>query len=70
MAKVKIQAGTNSEEDLPTPGTASTKKAKKEGAVALLTRILKERGFAGWYQVCVNGTNDSRIEAHEINSRE
>ena len=53
MAKVKIQAGTqNADDELTTTApTASSKKAKKDGAVALLTRILKEDGFVGWYQV-------------------
>lgn len=52
MAKVKIQAGTgNSDEDLPTPASASSKKSRKDGAIDLLTRIFKERGLTGWYQV-------------------
>ncbi|KAL5526547.1 hypothetical protein ACEPAF_8271 [Sanghuangporus sanghuang] len=52
MAKVKIQAGTQKPDDeLPTTAPASSKgKANKDGAVTLLTRILKERGLVGWYQ--------------------
>ena len=58
MAKVRIQAGYQdddvSEEDEKLPGPSSrpsTKKRKDIGAVALLTKVLKEQGFAGWYQV-------------------
>lgn len=52
MAKVKIQAGTQgSVVDLPAPGSTSSKKMKQDGAVTLLSRILRQQGFSGWYQV-------------------
>ncbi|EJD06515.1 adenine nucleotide transporter [Fomitiporia mediterranea MF3/22] len=51
MAKVKIQAGTqNADAELPSPGSAFAKKPKNDGAITLLTRIVKERGLIGWYQ--------------------
>ncbi len=54
MAKVRIQAGTASETDevLPSPSSGAKKvKAKADDAIPLLARVLKEEGFAGWYQV-------------------
>jgi len=51
MAKVKIQAGTQSSEDeLPGPSSSSNKRKKPVGAVSLLARVLKDQGFTGWYQ--------------------
>ena len=54
MAKVRIQAGTHEsdgEDELPEPASSLKKKAKQNSAVALLTRVLKEQGITGWYQV-------------------
>ena len=51
MAKVKIQAGT-ADSSLPVPAS-STRKPKQDGAVTLLTNILKTQGFLGWYKVCI-----------------
>ena len=56
MAKVRIQAGTNTG-TLPPPATtpssssssSSTSKSSGEGAVTLLARVLREQGLAGWY---------------------
>ena len=52
MAKVRIQAGSAGGETLPTPATsAAGKKPKGLGAVELLTKVWKEDGPTGWYQV-------------------
>ena len=53
MAKVRIQAGTDENEDdkLPEPAASSQKKDKRNSAVALLARVLKEQGIIGWYRV-------------------
>ncbi|KAI5119427.1 hypothetical protein M0805_009878 [Coniferiporia weirii] len=51
MAKVRIQAGTQKAGDeLPSPADGSAKKPKHDGAIVLLTRVLKEQGLLGWYQ--------------------
>ncbi|PAV16154.1 adenine nucleotide transporter [Pyrrhoderma noxium] len=52
MAKVRIQAGTDENEDdkLPEPAASSQKKDKRNSAVALLARVLKEQGIIGWYR--------------------
>lgn len=51
MAKVRIQAGTQSSgAELPSP-SSSSKKAKSDGAIELLTRVLREQGLSGWYKV-------------------
>ncbi|KAH8117994.1 adenine nucleotide transporter [Phellopilus nigrolimitatus] len=51
MAKVRIQAGTQGADGtLPSTVSDSSKKAKQDGAVTLLTRVLKEQGLLGWYQ--------------------
>lgn len=56
MAKVRIQAGhsTDDEEEESLPGPSSkpmTRRKKDVGAVTLLSKVLKEQGFTGWYQV-------------------
>ena len=52
MAKVRIQAGTDENDDkLPEPAASSQKKDKRNSAVALLARVLKEQGIIGWYRV-------------------
>ena len=53
MAKVRIQAGTDENEDdkLPEPVASSQKKDTRNSAVALLARVLKEQGIIGWYRV-------------------
>lgn len=60
MAKVRIQAGTQSassssstSSSLPTPASSKTpytKPSSSDGAVALLTRVLREQGLSGWYK--------------------
>ena len=50
MAKVRIQAGTDKDSGtLPT--TNSKAKPQSTGAVEILRRVLREKGFLGWYQV-------------------
>ena len=57
MAKVRIQAGTAEEADdeLPVPSSSKQKKkVRTDSAIPLLKRVLKEKGFTGWYQVCTS----------------
>ena len=55
MAKVRIQAGRERDEDEVLPvsnGDANSRRLRKEkGAVGILTDEYNERGFSGWYQV-------------------
>jgi len=51
MAKVRIQAGTqDTGEELPRHSPESEAQKKPDGAVALLSKVLREQGFTGWYQ--------------------
>lgn len=55
MAKIRIQAGTEEEEveddELPVHNGERHKHIHDKGAIEILSEVLNERGFVGWYQV-------------------
>ncbi len=56
MAKVRIQTrkkGGDESEDgtLPEPANTGNRNRKNEGAVDILSRVLRKEGFLGWYKV-------------------
>ena len=57
MAKVRIQTRKKDAEGgedgtLPQPANGSGQRRQNEGAVEILTRVLRTEGFLGWYKVC------------------
>lgn len=42
------------------------KPVKPDGAVALLTKVLKEQGFKGWYQVRIEALNATFLEIYGL----
>src|SRR6266702_5387750 len=58
MAKVRIQTrqkGAEEEETengtLPANGNGGVRRPRDEGAVDILSRVLRTEGFSGWYKV-------------------
>ena len=57
MAKVRIQTRKKDADEgedgaLPQPANGSARRRQDEGAVDILTRVLRTEGFLGWYKVC------------------
>jgi len=56
MAKVRIQTRQKGAEEetengaLPAPANGSARRPRDEGAVDILTRVLRTEGFLGWYK--------------------
>ena len=56
MAKVRIQTrqkGSEEEENgaLPAPANGNARRPRDEGAIDILSRVLRTEGFSGWYKV-------------------
>lgn len=56
MAKVRVQAKTTDDDDaadLNEKGATGPTKRVSKGALGVLKKTFAEKGFKGWYQVCL-----------------